>query len=85
MTSIDELMQRLEDDEATFTSAEVKAVVEHVERRALNDIYNKTRLIQRAENDARILEMVKASMDALICSKEPEKVVEIKVVSFNEP
>lgn len=83
MTSLDELMTRMDDDSQTFTASEVRTIVEHVERRALDDIYNKTRIAQRAANDAQMAERVNDALERLVASKEPEKVVTLKVVTFD--
>ena len=81
MTSIDELMQRIEDDAEMFTSAEVRAIVEHVERSALNDIYTKTRLAQNAQRSAEIVEQSRQAMEQLLALVEPVTAPVFEVVS----
>lgn len=81
MTSIDELMQRIDDDEETFTSAEVRSIVEHVERSALNDIYNKSRIAQNAQRCAEIVEQSRQAMEQLIALVEPVTEPVFEVVS----
>lgn len=44
MMSIDELRERLKDPSETFTSEEVQKLLDDTERKALNDIYNQSRI-----------------------------------------
>lgn len=81
MTSIDELMQRIDDDDGTFTSEEVRSIVEHVERKALNDIYNKSRIAQNAQRGAEIVEQSRQAMAQLIALVEPVTEPVFKVVN----
>ena len=71
MTSVDELMKRIEDDAATFTAEEVRQVLEHVERQALNDVYNKARIAQSAQRSAEIVQRSSDAMERLVQLIEP--------------
>lgn len=81
MTSIDELLRRIEDEAGTFTSAEVRAIMDHVERRALNNIYIKTKLAQNAQRSAEIVERSRQTMEQLLALVEPSTKPMFKVVN----
>ena len=78
------LLERLSDDNETFTSDEVKSVMEYVERKSLNDIYGKTRILQHAEMSRAILEKSQEAMDILVSSVEQVPTPVFKVVNYEQ-
>ena len=66
--TIDEIKERLGDPDATFTTDEVNMLVDHIEHKALTDIYNHSRIAiasQHAQEQVQIArECANALMDA---------------------
>lgn len=69
---IDELETRLKDDEATFTSEEVRKLIEWHERQVQKDIYNSARVASVMTASAQIVEDSKAAMQRLLDIREAE-------------
>lgn len=69
---IDELETRLKDDEATFTSIEVRKLIEWHERQVQKDIYNTARVASVMTSTAQIVEDSRAAMQRLLDIREAE-------------
>ena len=69
---IDELETRLKDDEATFTSTEVRKLIEWHERQVQKDIYNTARVASVMASTAQIVEDSRAAMQRLLDIREAE-------------
>lgn len=61
MMEIDTLYERLQDSAETFTTAEVLQIIEDTERKATNDLVNKSRI---AANAAAMQQIVQDSNDS---------------------
>lgn len=61
MMEIDTLYERLQDPAETFTTAEVLQIIEDTERKASNDLVNKSRI---AANAAAMQQIVQDSNDS---------------------
>ena len=71
--TIDELMERLEDDAETFTAPEVRRIVEYVERTTANDAYNSARIADALQRAAQVHEEGRSQWQQLLDSIEPYK------------
>lgn len=66
MMSIDEIYERLEDPNETFTSEEVKRLIENTERKALEDVYNQSRIAAATQAAQEGLEITRACAEQLL-------------------
>lgn len=66
--TIDDLKERLQDPEATFTSAEVQQLIEHTEREALKDIYNQSRIAVATQHAQAGLAVTHACAEQLLAA-----------------
>ena len=82
--NVGRLLERLNNDAELFTVAEVRAIMDYVERKSLNDIYAKTRILQHAEMSRAILEKSQEAMDILVSSIEPVPTPVFKVVNYEQ-
>lgn len=69
---IDELQQRLQDPEATFTAEEVQKLLAWREREVTKDIYNTARVASVMTANAQIVEDSKQAMQRLLDIREAE-------------
>ena len=65
---IDDLKERLNDPNATFTTAEVQELIAHTERRALNDIYNQSRIAIANQHAQEGLAITRACAEQLLAA-----------------
>ncbi len=79
-TTIDELKARLEDDEATFTAAEVRRLVEFEVHATVNDAYNTARLANALQLSHQRLEDSRAQWRELMESLEPYQPPVLQVI-----
>lgn len=79
---IDDLKERLKDPDATFTSAEVQTLIEHTERAALNDIYNKSRIAIATEHAQQGVAATQACANALLAAWSTETTPTLQEVSY---
>lgn len=82
--NVGRLLERLNTETELFTVSEVRALMEYVERSALNDIYGKTRILQHAEMSRAILEKSQEAMETLVSSWEPTRAPVFKVVNYEQ-
>lgn len=66
VTDIDELTQRLEDPTATFTSEEVKALIDWNVQQALNGSYQTERVQDALAQSAAVSAYANQAMDTLV-------------------
>lgn len=69
MMGIPTLVERLDDPEETFTCEEVHTLIDYYEQRALNDIYNQSRIaenIRASRERSAALEQQKAELLATL-------------------
>lgn len=69
---IDELEERLKDDDAVFSAPEVRKLVEWREQRMQKDIYNTARVASVMTSTAQIVEDSRAAMQRLLDIREAE-------------
>jgi uncharacterized membrane-anchored protein YjiN (DUF445 family) len=62
------LLDRVQDDTATFTAEEVRRIIEHVNARAIDDIYNQSRIAAAMQATTERKARDHALLDALIAS-----------------
>jgi hypothetical protein len=72
ITDIDELEERLKDDDAVFSASEVRKLIEWRERRMQKDIYNTARVASVMTSTAQIVEDSRAAMQRLLDIREAE-------------
>jgi hypothetical protein len=72
VTYIDELEERLKDDDAVFSAPEVRKLIEWRERRMQKDIYNTARVASVMTSTAQIVEDSRAAMQRLLDIREAE-------------
>lgn len=72
-TTMDELKARLEDDDATFTAAEVRRLIEFEVHATVNDAYNTARLANALQVSQQRLEDSREQLRAFKASLEPYK------------
>ena len=78
-TTIDELEERLQDDTATFTAAEVRTLIERHERSAAESSYNQARISSVMQANTQMVTDNQARWDAM-CAQvtyEPPVIVQI--------
>lgn len=72
VTYIDELEERLNDDDAVFSASEVRKLIEWRELRMQKDIYNTARVASVMTSSAQIVEDSRAAMQRLLDIREAE-------------
>jgi hypothetical protein len=72
ITDIDELEERLKDDDAVFSASEVRKLIEWREHRMQKDIYNTARVASVMTSTAQIVEDSRAAMQRLLDIREAE-------------
>lgn len=72
VTGIDELEERLKDDDAVFSALEVRTLIEWREQRMQKDIYNTARIASVMTSTAQIVEDSRAAMQRLLDIREAE-------------
>lgn len=80
--TIDDLHERLKDPEATFTTAEVQQLLEHTERRALNDIYNQSRIAIATQHAQEGLAITQACAEQLLAAWSTDTTPTLQEVSY---
>jgi hypothetical protein len=78
-TTIDELEERMQDDTATFTAAEVRMLIERHERDAAESAYNQARIASVMQANTQMVTDNQARWDAMCAqvSYTPPTIVQI--------
>lgn len=82
--TIDDLKERLQDEEASFTSAEVTQLIEYTEQEALKHIYNQSRIATATQHAQEGLAITRACAAQLLAAWSTETVPTLQEVNNGE-
>lgn len=82
VTMIDDLKKRLEDDSATFTAQEVRALVDWSITHAATDAYNQARIASSLQHAQEMQEFSKGIIEDLLNRWETNTTPSLQVISY---
>lgn len=80
--TIDDLKERMNDPEATFTTTEVEQLIEYTERMALHDLYNNSRITISTQHAQQGVAITKACAEQLLAAWSTDTTPTLQEVSY---